>query len=118
MATHRDIPECMFWPPPPPGTTYGVWQDGRCAGCGATDGDWLQRDHDHDTGLVRGLLCRRCNTVEGLGGGVKWQRWRSGWNPAALLGADEVYGDDRTTAGYTAVADDGLRDAVRLLPGV
>jgi hypothetical protein len=38
-------------------------QDGRCALCGA--GGRLVADHDHDTGLLRGMLCRRCNIREG-----------------------------------------------------
>lgn len=38
-------------------------QGGRCAVCGATNPRCL--DHDHTTGLIRGLLCRRCNLVEG-----------------------------------------------------
>ena len=44
-------------------------QDGRCAICGTTE--WRSRsdhphvDHCHDTGKVRGLLCRGCNN--GLG---------------------------------------------------
>jgi hypothetical protein len=41
-------------------------QCGRCAICG---GDFpskkLLGDHDHQTGLLRGLLCRPCNLVEG-----------------------------------------------------
>lgn len=40
------------------------WQLGRCAACGV-DGV-LHRDHDHATGLLRGLLCRRCNSLEGF----------------------------------------------------
>jgi hypothetical protein len=38
-------------------------QGGRCAVCGA-DGP-LQADHDHDTGLLRGMLCQPCNNREG-----------------------------------------------------
>lgn len=38
-------------------------QDGACAGCGGKRGYRLSVDHDHATGLVRGLLCRRCNKV-------------------------------------------------------
>lgn len=43
-------------------------QDGRCAIC-KTDtpgkGEWFAVDHDHKTGLIRGLLCVHCNV--GLG---------------------------------------------------
>lgn len=47
-------------------------QGGKCALCGlpekATNGDKTARlciDHDHDTGEVRGLLCRGCNHILG-----------------------------------------------------
>lgn len=43
-------------------------QGGGCAICGASpeiDGCRLAIDHDHDTGKIRALLCRKCNT--GLG---------------------------------------------------
>ena len=48
-------------------------QDNVCLICGRTE--WgtckgtivrLAIDHDHNTGTVRGLLCRRCNTAIGL----------------------------------------------------
>ena len=48
-------------------------QGGVCAICGnaesSTNGkhiDSLAVDHDHKTGSVRGLLCRRCNTLLGF----------------------------------------------------
>lgn len=45
-----------------------VLQGGRCAICGDPEkDDWdLAVDHDHRTGVVRGLLCRRCNVGIGL----------------------------------------------------
>lgn len=43
-------------------------QQGRCAVCPSTGP--LVVDHDHETGLVRGLLCRGCNVREG--------QWESG----------------------------------------
>ena len=46
-----------------------VSQDGKCAICGAAEGDSrgfrMHIDHDHATGLARGILCNLCNA--GLG---------------------------------------------------
>jgi hypothetical protein len=40
-------------------------QDGACAVCGANKGDSrgarFHVDHNHDTGMIRGLLCNLCN---------------------------------------------------------
>lgn len=52
-----------------------IMQDDRCGGCGIEDsevnpgdlrrGRPLRLDHDHETGLIRGLLCHNCNVQEG-----------------------------------------------------
>jgi hypothetical protein len=43
-------------------------QGGVCAACGGVnqDGRRLAVDHSHSTGIVRGILCGRCNSVLGL----------------------------------------------------
>ena len=42
-------------------------QDGRCGACGEEERleGPLSIDHDHTTGIVRGLLCRSCNLALG-----------------------------------------------------
>ena len=44
-------------------------QDNRCAMCGARSpghhAGW-QTEHDHDTKVVRGITCNRCNTLLGM----------------------------------------------------
>jgi hypothetical protein len=61
------------------------WQDGRCAICGKIRD--LVCDHDHATGLVRGWLCRSCNTTEGTSQepDTIFSRYRER-PPAAILG--------------------------------
>jgi len=45
------------------------WSDGRCYICDELPEEINHAiDHDHLTGFVRGLLCRRCNTFLGLVG--------------------------------------------------
>lgn len=79
------------WPLPAEGVDLETWQDWRCAWCGY-DKDRLVKDHCHMTGLVRGLLCRGCNTREGTTSVDKaWEGWRSGDNPAWALRHFEIY---------------------------
>jgi Autographiviridae endonuclease VII len=40
-------------------------QGGACAVCGNQQKCYLHVDHDHTTGVVRGLLCSDCNTALG-----------------------------------------------------
>lgn len=67
-------PACWYWPAPETCTFsdddaansfLAWWHSDQCAICGHTCHD-LQPDHDHETGLMRGYLCRSCNTKEGL----------------------------------------------------
>ncbi|ACX71112.1 hypothetical protein pZL12.35c [Streptomyces phage ZL12] len=69
-----------------------LWQRGRCAICGTVEP--LVTDHEHETGLVRGLLCRTCNTNEGMNGlpGTVYARYRER-NPAQILGIRRRYWD-------------------------
>ena len=38
-------------------------QEGKCALCGESSDKYLDIDHDHKTGDIRGLLCRGCNLM-------------------------------------------------------
>lgn len=91
------IPACASWAVPPtfdpdgPQCELAIWHGGRCGICGLTPGE-LVLDHDHDTGLIRGYLCRGCNAKEG----AWWPSpaiayWRTGLNSAALVGLREIY---------------------------
>ena len=41
-------------------------QNGKCKICGNNHTNTMDIDHDHTTGVIRGLLCRQCNQMLGL----------------------------------------------------
>ena len=71
-------------------STLRVWHAGRCAVCGYCDVR-LVEDHDHDTGLIRGLLCRSCNGREPHDDGL-FRKYRER-PPAQILGIQLRYWD-------------------------
>jgi hypothetical protein len=95
-------PACWGWEVPPDLATQGpglgagslaaieAWQAGRCGICSAKSP--LVTDHDHATGLVRGLLCQSCNTAEAFRSFGPYRRYRER-PPAAILGVKVRYWD-------------------------
>lgn len=88
----NEQPECTRWEV----DWYLVlrqWQRDRCGMCGVQErvAGRLVMDHDHMTGLIRGWLCRSCNVTEGRSDHPRWEAWRNGQNPAAILGISEEY---------------------------
>ena len=69
------------------------WHEKRCAICDNTGS--LVLDHDHQTGLIRGKLCRSCNTCEGFRHGGVWDKYRRR-NPATICGVESPYIDPFT----------------------
>jgi hypothetical protein len=81
-------------------------QDGVCATCGKPSEETLCVDHCHETGTIRGLLCRQCNFALGC--------FRE--SQAAMMAAIAYLGgskDDRTGA----AAQRALAARAALLPG-
>lgn len=92
---YTDVPAFMFWEPPMLGplrsgvSALRSWHDGRCGLCGFIES--LVMDHDHTTGLERGLLCRSCNTTEGLSADPNMDPWRGTLNTANYIGPPKRY---------------------------
>jgi hypothetical protein len=89
-------------------------QGGRCAIC-CVDHWWrLQADHDHDTGLLRGMLCPPCNNREARyrrGVDDPGVRWYLANQPAAGLGWMWKLPDWWTPADTSRAVDLGLTAA-------
>jgi hypothetical protein len=91
-----DDPACWTWPVP---QTLGFadersaeeflrhWNQ-QCAICGWRDAEVT--DHDYQTGLVRGRLCRSCNVREGVSAEGVFVKYRER-NPATMLGIQVRY---------------------------
>lgn len=88
------VPAFMHWPIPgqlTPSAAFlvSLWHGDECAMCGAQGRTVV--DHDHDTHLTRGMLCRGCNVREGRSDEAVWQLWRAGLNPGRMFGWEETY---------------------------
>ena len=103
-------PACWRWPIPrevaalvsqDPWEALVRWQDGRCAVC--DHGTDRVLDHDHNTGWIRGWLCRSCNVSEPHSAEPRFRRYRS-LSAARRLDiwyrySSNWYGDDRGILG-------------------
>jgi hypothetical protein len=102
ILTDEGDPVCWSWSQPPPGSggtglraaeLLVEWCRYRCAVCGVSHpGIALFMDHDHETGLCRGVLCQYCNTAEGRGGGRLLGKYRER-PPAVICGVRVRYCD-------------------------
>jgi hypothetical protein len=90
MDHYLPMSACMMLTRDWPRYRFSVFHNERCAICGQRF-DRAVNDHDHRTGLVRGLLCVGCNISEGTNWtstAVQLYRERP---PAAILGVQIYY---------------------------
>jgi len=92
VAAQSPIPEANIMPEQR--VAFAVlehWHNGRCGICGEvpTRGG-LVRDHDHDSGLIRGLLCYSCNTAECRSTSLLFANYRQR-PPATILAIEVLY---------------------------
>lgn len=95
------VPACWSWGAAAPEAegddqdlrrAFQEWHAGRCAACGFPEARLIV-DHDHDTAMIRGLLCRSCNGREPHDDGL-FRRYRER-PPARILGIHLRYWDPR-----------------------
>ena len=94
----QGVPSCHVWQIPEgpipghlsPTDALRRWQAGACAMCSARQGS-LVVDHCHKSGLVRGLLCRSCNSAEPHSTAPSFAAYRFR-PPAVMLQVAEQYG--------------------------
>lgn len=94
-------PACWSWPipddlPDDPRDALFAWQARRCAVCGRDYSAYprltlIVEDHDHATGKVRGLLCRRDNAREVVAKDQTLYDLYRSRPPTALLGRTYDY---------------------------
>jgi Recombination endonuclease VII len=83
------------------------YQAGVCAICKRTDRP-LVVDHDHQSGLVRGLLCVRCNNDEGKHD-FPWIKAYRAYPPALAVGISVKYGRHQPRQPRRAAPGEPLR---------
>jgi hypothetical protein len=72
-------------------TALWEWQEYRCAMCGFEDAK-IVKDHCHESGLIRGLLCHSCNLNESSNDSLRWQIYRK-FPPTMLVNVKVFYND-------------------------
>jgi hypothetical protein len=124
---HDRDPACWSWPAPETCTfrdedtarMFLSWWNQMCATCGSEN--TLVEDHDHRTGLVRGMLCRSCNIREGKSDSGVFRKYRER-NPASILGIQVQYwspwtGFAEPEPETTSAQEGAMRDAVDTIIG-